>query len=118
MTLLEYVRDYLPQFFGVNEVFGKIAELIFFAEKADPKLFADDRFSSSRERAALAIPYQVRDLNKREHILDIIEILILKHRQDQHGEDWQRRIDEICANTEFSNEEADLMARPEDWWSP
>ena len=117
MTLLEYVRDYLPQLFGVNPEFGKVTELIYYAEQADAKLFADEKFNSPRERAELAIPYQVRDLKKREHALNVIELIIIKHRQEKHGEDWQSRMDEIKEQTQFTEQEAQLIARPEDWWS-
>lgn len=118
MTLLSYIRDYLPEYFGVHPAYGKAAELVFHAELIDSKLFCQEQFETNRERAALGIPYQVDDPKKREHALDVLEIIVCLHRQNKHGEDHSQRIEYLKMNAHFTNAELELIMRPEDWWSP
>jgi hypothetical protein len=117
MTILNYITDYLPKFFKVHPLNGKVAELVFHAEQVDKKLFCQEQFSSTRERAALGIPYQVEDMEKREHALNVLEIILCRHRQKEHGEDHAKRIELLKMETDFSDEEAAMIMQPEDWWN-
>ena len=117
MDVREYVKKYLPERFGVHPAFGHIAELVLLAERAGEKTFAQNNFDSSRERAELAIPYQVNNLEERERVLNVLELLILIHRQEKHGENWNFRITELQENTIFTEEEREMIAKPMGWWS-
>lgn len=120
MTLVEYIRDYLPGYFGVNPVFGKAAEILFYAEQANPGLFDSNKFSSERERCRLIVnlfagfPEVVN--SKIEHVLNFFEVLILRHKEEKHGENHSDRIS-VLSGKNFTEEEAAIIADPEGFWN-
>lgn len=120
MTLVEYIRDYLPGYFGVNPVFGKAAEVLFYTEQASPGIFDSNLFSSERERCRLVVNlfagFPEVDNAKVGHVLNFFELLILRHKQQKHDEDHQDRINELVGTTEFTAEEAIIIAEPMGWW--
>ena len=117
MTLLEYISEYLPKKFKVDKSFGNVAKMIYESEKNGNADFANENFKSLRDRAALAIPYQIDDLKERERILNILELILCIHRQEKHNEDYSKRIEELKTNTLMTKDEADLIAQPMGWWS-
>jgi hypothetical protein len=120
MTLLEYIKNYLPGYFGINPVFGEAAEVLFYTEQASPGIFNSDKFSSERERCRLIVNlfagFPEVDDNKVEHVLNFFELLILYHKQQKHDENHQDRINELVGSTEFTAEEASIIAEPDEWW--
>jgi len=116
MTVLEYVNKYLPERLDVNPVFGDVAAMIFNLELAGDERFGNDKFDSLRERAELGIPYQVTDIEERKRVLNVLELILCRHRQDKHGEDYTDRIEELNKTT-MTAEEADMLAGTEDWWN-
>lgn len=117
MTLLQYIRDHLPEYFDVHPANGQVAELVFHAEQVDHKLFCQEQFNNTRERAALGIPYQVDNLAKRRHALNVLEIIVCIHRQKYHDEDHSQRIEYLKKDTSLTEMETKLITKPEDWWS-
>lgn len=122
MTVLKYIRDFLPKLFNVNPAFGKIAEMVYYKEVAGEEQFSNESFDNPRYRAALAIPYQVKDIKERERVLNVLEIILLRHRVEFHGEDWWvERIIELKENTTLLPQEADLLTKleesPRSFWS-
>jgi hypothetical protein len=63
------------------------------------------------------MPYQVEDIEERERVLNFLELLIIKHRQAFHGENWDDRRKELRENTEFTEVEKELLADPRGFWS-
>jgi hypothetical protein len=112
MTFLEYVRDIAPLECGVHQSFGRVAELVVEAEKADDEAFTAGMFATTRDRAELGAPYP-DPKGKREAVLDVIELAICSHRQADHGEDHQARIDALLERS--MDEETKTMAT-RDWW--
>jgi hypothetical protein len=114
MTLLEYIRDVAPKVCGVHPSFGKVAELVYNAEiSASVPEFEASYFTSARERAELAMPYQVIDTYVRMHVLNVIELAICTHRQAKHEEDHSGRI-AVLLLAPMSVEEKEMATR--DWW--
>jgi len=113
MTLLNFITKVAPTLCGVHPAFGRIAELVFLAEKDEPD-FAPEKFESTRERAELAVPYQTENIKTREHVLDVIELALCSHRQAKHSEDHAERIEILKAKL-MSEEELEMAMR--DWWS-
>lgn len=116
MTVQEYIRDYLPAKFGVHPAFGIIAELVLLSERTGKEAFAHENFGNPRDRAALGIPYQVENLVERERVLNVLEYLILKHREIEPGENHGERMVELYKNTEFTPEEFEMITSPRDFW--
>lgn len=129
MTILEYIRDYLPKFFKVHPSYGKVAEWIYLREKSlffkfiKGNPFSYDKFSSTRERARFGIPYQVCDSMKKErkNKINILELVICIHRQKVHKEDHKERIEFLYDHTDMTQEEnqmlKDIQNNPTRFWS-
>ena len=119
MTIKDYIVDYLPKIFGKHPSWGKVAELVLSEENKNKEEFAHETFSNSRERASFAIPYQVNDKLERERVLNILELILLKHRKEIHKEDeWDIRIEELEKNTTMSPEEKKMVSiSPLSFWS-
>lgn len=117
MTLLEYISEYLPEKFKVDKSFKCIIKMVFESERKGNINFANENFESLRDRATLAIPYQIEDLEERERILNILELILCIHRQEKHNEDYSKRIEELKTNTLMTKDEADLIVQPMGWWS-
>lgn len=115
---LEYIRDYLPAWFGVHPAYGEIAAMVYNAEIAGFTEFEHENFNSLVDRAALGIPYQVSDLIKRNHALKVLMIIIARHRMQKHGEDYRSIIDDLISQSNFTEEESVLIGpQPDDWWN-
>lgn len=115
MTFLDYITKDAPAACGVHESFGEVARLIFEAEKnGSVSAFDADAFKDTRERAELALPYQVADTMIREHLLDVIELAICNHRQSHHEKDHADRI-ALLEERPMNPEEREMATR--DWWS-
>lgn len=117
MTIKEYVTEFLPDRFNKHEPWKKIVEMIFDAEKNGEELFSNTWFKTPRDRAALAIPYQIGNIKERERVLNVLELIILKHREEKHEEDWSNRIIELQENTVMTTEEAKMITSPLSFWS-
>lgn len=117
MTILQYIRDYLPKHLNVHPAFGKVAELVFNSERINNPAFSNDKFESLRERAELGIPYQINNLDERERILNILEIILCKHRQEMHGENYNNRIKKLLIDTNITEDEYNMIMKPKGFWS-
>ncbi len=117
MKLREYV-DSLVDKFGVHQSYKTVIGFIILAERVEEEALKADKFDTPRDRAAFAMPYQVKieDIEERERVLNFLELLIIQHRQDKHGEDWNNRIIQILENTVFLDIEKELLADPEGFW--
>ena len=89
-----------------------MVELIWKAEEEGEPAFHDAAFMTTRDRAELAAPYPGDE--RREHIVDVVELAVCTHRQVHHGEDFVSRIEYLKAKP-MTLEEADLATR--DWWN-
>lgn len=116
MTIIEYVENYLPKYFGVNKIFGKIVGIIIETEKINPS-FSIHNFKNARERATLAIPYQIKSKKKRERVLNILELILLIHRKEYHKEDYEKRIKYLKKKTKLTKEESDMIQGTRGFWS-
>ncbi len=115
MTFLDYITKDAPAACGVHASFGEVARLIFEAEKSGSvPAFDSDAFQDTRERAELAVPYQVADLIMREHILDVVELAICNHRQANHSEVHSDRIEVLKAKP-MSPDELEMAIQG--WWN-
>ena len=115
MTIEEYITVCLPTKFKIHPAYVELVSYMLQEEKKGNKLFAQKSFKTPRERAALAIPYQIDDLKERERVLNVLELLILEHRRIHHKEDWNDRIAKLRNNTLMTKEEAEIM--PMGFWS-
>ena len=77
----------------------------------------NNNFKSVRERAELALPYQIKDLKERERVLNILEVIIYKHRQKKHGENYNNRIKKLIENTNMAKDEYDMIIQPRGFWN-
>ncbi len=117
MNLKVYLCSLVDRF-EVNPVYKDIVETMIGLEKSGFKGFAQENFDNPRDRAALAMPYQIKSeyLDDREHVLDFLELLILRHREKFHGENWITRITELQQQS-YTDEEVKIIASPEGFWS-
>ena len=121
MNIIEYVTEIIPVRLGVNPVvYGSIVKYIIEKEKTGDSVFSKENFASPRDRAAAGMPYQEGPnyIEERERLLNFLELIIIKHYQESHGEDWDERIIELQENTVFTEEEIKILeAKPESFWS-
>ena len=116
MTIIEFLKDYLPNYLGINKAYGAIAEWIFLEEKKGNPIFANENFRSLRDRAALGIPCsQIEDQTKLNNMLDFFEWALCVHRYAHHNEDYQNRISELIQK-ESVQKMAEIVPSPDEWW--
>ncbi len=118
MELKTYLFSLVDRF-EVHQVYKDVIETMIGLEKSGFKGFVQENFDDPRDRAALAMPYQVKleYLDDREHVLNFLELLILKHREEKHGEDWDNRINELQNKSDYTTDELNMIADPEGFWS-
>lgn len=115
MKLKEYISEYLPKKCGVHPSFGGIAWIVFCEEQNGNPAFANDKFESARERAKLGMPYNPENKQAYEEGLDVLELMILAHRQKKHKENNHSRINELEEKRTFTDNEISVLAS--EWWN-
>jgi len=117
MDLKTYLFSLVDRF-GVHQAYKDVIETMIGLEESGYEGFAHDNFANPRDRAALAMPYQVKQKYEkdREHVLDFLELLILRHREKNHGEDWTTRITELQVKA-YTDEEVKMIVDPRGFWS-
>lgn len=117
--LLNYVCNVVPKLLEARapETCGKIAEMVFEKEISDDSFANQSELLVPRDRAALAIPYQVQEnnLEKREHVLNVVECAILIHRKNSHGENHEKRIEYLKNIEQYTHDEMEIMES--DFWN-
>jgi len=120
-NFLIYVCDIVPRYIGIKnpKERGSVARLVFEQELKGNPDYANERYQSVRDRAELMMPYHVpcSALAKREHCLDIIEGIMLQHRQREHGEDHSARILEIKTGEFMTEFEQTILSEKVDFWN-
>lgn len=112
MNIYDFVTKEAPGLCGVHPSFGRVAGLVLESEKEGEPEFVNELFETPRERAELALPFKPKDENAYEHCLDIVEYAICYHRQTEHGEDYQRRMDILGVG--LNEKEKEMAVRT--WW--
>jgi hypothetical protein len=115
MNIKEYIGEYLPKKCGVHPSCGHTALMVFYEEQREKHAYSQNRFKNTRERAAMGMPYKPVNVKEYNKGLDVLELVILIHRQKKHLENNQPRIDELYESRVFDAVEKSVIAA--DWWS-
>ena len=116
---LDYVSEEVPKILGVKqqEAIKKIVVMMYEEEIKGAEEFSTKNIPNARERAELALPYQVSNemTQIREHVIDVIEYCILTHRQLTHGEDHSERMAMLLKTGQYTESETQIMFA--DFWN-
>lgn len=115
--LIEFVTVTAPKRCGVHPAFGRVAEMVLYQEALGDPVFSAIEFKTTRERAALALPFNPGlsedEQFEYERCLDVVELAMLKHAERSHGAEPSQRTREL---EEDLTRPEDMAVIQSDWW--
>lgn len=119
MNIKEYATKYVPKKCGVHPANGKIVWLIYQAELAGEKEFAQSNFKSYRERAKLAMPYKPVNEAEYEKGLDVFELCFMIDAHERKKANLKKEILFLENKRVYDEIEKSVIAdaAESEWWS-
>lgn len=110
MNLLEFVRDEAPKRCGVLPIYGEIAATLLQMERLGLPVFDAQKYPTTRDRAAVLLPYNPVDIDGYEWCLDVLE-----HYFEEHYAQFHRDRHDAKRMAELSATASGVITAA--WWS-
>ena len=118
MDAKEYFFNELPKRCGVHSAFGKVAQIIYEAERNGEKAFSRHNFNAVKERARLALPYKPAPGHEEEwyHGLDVATYFFLESDLSR-GITIDKALHQFVQDQTYDDIELSVIAQASEWWN-